>query len=258
MVDPAATPIVAVSASTRHEDGRLIHWCSERYINAVADAAGALPLIVPNLGERIDIDRLVSGVDGLLLTGDLSNVYPPLYGAADDPAAEPYDHPRDATVMPLIRAAIRFGLPLLAICRGIQELNVALGGTLVGEVQDIDGRSDHRAVEHDDTDVRYGIRHEVHFTPGSALAAILGGPAIHTNTLHRQAIGRLADGLIVEGAAEDGTIEAVRVAGAAAFAYGVQWHPEYWATSDPASNRLFRAFGDAMRAHISGRLAAAE
>lgn len=258
MATRTTTPIVAVSSGTREEDGWRIHWSGESYLAAIADTAGAVPLIVPSLGDRIDIDALVNRVDGLLLTGGLSNVYPPLYGGVADQASEPYDRPHDDTVMPLILAAIRSGLPFLAICRGLQELNVALGGTLVSEVQEIEGRNDHRAVEHDDRDVRYGIRHEVHFTPGSPLAAILGGMAIQTNTLHRQAIGQLADGLIIEGTAEDGTIEAVRVAGAVGFAYGVQWHPEYWAATDPASSRLFRAFGDAMRARMAGRAEAAE
>src|SRR5690606_25930334 len=155
----------------------------------------------------------------------------------------------DSTTLPLIRRAIERGVPLLAICRGIQELNVALGGTLDTEIQEMDGRIDHRAPVSDDQDERFAIRQAVRVKPGSCLAGVFGAGEIKVNSVHRQAIGRLGGRLQVEAVAEDGTVEAVSVIDAPAFAVGVQWHPEYWAKSDDASSRIFRAFGDAARAH---------
>jgi len=257
---PSRAPIVAVSTASRESEsgGNTIHVSSQSYLNAVVDVAEAIPLLVPCLGERMDLDWIVARVDGLLLPGGVSNVYPPFYGGVADEKTGPYDIARDETVLPLIRAAVKVGLPILAICRGIQEMNVALGGTLVSDIHEMEGRLDHRSIKDENRDIRYSIRQTVHFNPGSPLAEILGGEVIRTNTLHRQALDRVADGLVVEGVAEDGTVEAVRVAGAPGFAYGVQWHPEYWAATDPASNRLFKAFGDAMRERMTVRLAAAE
>jgi putative glutamine amidotransferase len=157
--------------------------------------------------------------------------------------------------MPLIRAALRHGVPLFAICRGMQELNVALGGTLIAEVQELPGRGDHRAPTHDDHDMRFAIHQDVEIRPGGVLAAILGAGTIQVNSLHRQAIGELAEGLAIEATAPDGTIEAVRVRDAASFALGVQWHPEYWVRTDKPSAQLFSAFGEAVRARLARRTA---
>ncbi len=241
------TPLVAIPCDFRHHDGYDWHAVPKQYVDAVFQVAGCLPLLVPALGEPLDPDTVLDRVDGLMLTGSRSNVHPDRYGVAASPAHEPYDPARDATAMPLIKAAIARGVPLLAICRGFQELNVALGGTLATEIQERDDRFDHRAPESDDPDTRFAIRHPVTFTPSSALAGVFGADRIEVNSLHRQAIDRLADGLAIDGQAEDGTIEAVSVTGATAFACGVQWHPEYWAATDTPSRRLFEAFGDAVR-----------
>ena len=160
---------------------------------------------------------------------------------------------RDATTLPLIRKAIERGVPLLAICRGIQELNVALGGTLGTEIQERPGSLDHRAAVSDDQDERFGIHQKVSIKPGSCLAGVFGAGEIMVNSLHRQAVDRLGSRLQVEAVAEDGTVEAVSVKDARAFAVGVQWHPEYWVKSDDNSLRIFRAFGDAARAHAAAR-----
>jgi len=176
---------------------------------------------------------------------------------APHPKTEPHDTRRDAVTLPLIRAALRRGVPLFAICRGMQELNVALGGTLVAEVQELPGRTDHRAPVHDDNDIRYAIRQDVDVRPDGVLAEILGAGAIQVNSMHRQAIDRLAEDLAVEATAPDGTIEAVRVREAVSFALGVQWHPEYWVRTDPPSMKLFAAFGHAMRARMAVRATAA-
>jgi putative glutamine amidotransferase len=162
-----------------------------------------------------------------MMTGSKSNVYPALYGGDASEQNGPYDHARDATTLPLIRKAVERGVPLFAICRGMQELNVALGGSLHPEVQEIAGRSDHRAPVSDAQQERFAIRQDVDLEPAGMLAGIVGRRHLRVNSLHRQAIDRLGEGLVVEATAPDGTIEAIRVAEASAFAVGVQWHPEY-------------------------------
>lgn len=253
-------PIVAVSTDVRQFENYTWHAAPQQYLEAAIAAAGVFPVLVPSFGDRLEVDALLDRVDGVMITGSKSNVHPSLYGAEATEADGPYDEARDATTLPLIRRAIERGVPLLAICRGIQELNVALGGTLDTEIQDIEGRIDHRAPVSERQDERFAIRQAVSIKPGSCLAGVFGAGEIKVNSVHRQAIGRLGSRLQVEAVAEDGTVEAVSVAGAPAFAVGVQWHPEYWASSDDASGRIFRAFGDAARAHAgkSARLAAAE
>ena len=247
-------PLVAVSADLREADGYRWHATPETYLRAVTTGLGGIPVIVPALGDALDIEALLDRVDGVLLTGSRSNVFPEFYGEAPDAAAEPYDIARDETTLPLIRAALQRGVPLLAICRGFQELNVALGGTLVAEVHRVPGRHDHRSPDSTDQRERFAIRQEVTITAGGCLGRIVDADAIQVNSLHRQAVARLADGLTVEAVAPDGTIEAVSVSQAPGFAVGVQWHPEFWVASDAPSARLFRAFGDAMRqrmAHVA-------
>jgi len=254
-------PLIAVPADVKSLDGYRWHAATETYLKAIAVGLGAIPLVVPALAGQIDLDALLDRVDGVLLPGSRSNVHPARYGAAATPESEPYDTDRDALTLPLIRAAIRRGVPLFAICRGMQELNVALGGTLVSELQLLPGRMDHRAPASDDPDVRFSIRQDVHLAAGGTLAGILAAETLRVNSVHRQGVGTLAPGLQVEAVAPDGTIEAVRVADAPGFAIGVQWHPEYWIESDVPSARLFAAFGRAVRAHMAARgvaLAAAE
>ncbi len=250
---PAPLPLVAVTADVAPEDDYFWHGTEDTYLRAVAVGAGAIPVIVPSMPGLIDVAAVLDHVDGVLVTGAKSNVHPALYGEAETPASGPFDRERDAMTMALIRAAIDRGVPLLAICRGLQELNVALGGSLVGEVQDLPGRLDHRAPDVAGNDNRFVIHQPVDIVPGGCLAGIVEAETIRVNSLHRQAIGRLAAGLAVEGKAPDGTIEAVSVAAAPAFAVGVQWHPEYWVEKDEPSRRIFRAFGDAVRDHMRRR-----
>jgi len=246
-------PLVAVSTDVTHDGNYTWHAAPEQYLEAALSGAGVLPLLLPSFGERIDFDELLSSVDGVLITGAKSNVYPPLYGGAADEESKPYDQRRDATTIPLIRRAIEQGVPLLAICRGIQELNVALGGTLANEIQERDGALDHRG--HGETpDERFMIHQTVTIKPGTCLAEILGSGEIKVNSVHRQGIERLGPNLQVEAVAPDGTIEAVSVAGSKGFAVGVQWHPEFWAASDAPSRQIFEAFGNAVRAHRAARL----
>lgn len=247
-------PLVAVSTDVKQFENYTWHAAPQQYLEAAIAAAGVLPVLVPSFGDRIDLDELLSRVDGVMLTGSKSNVYPALYGGDTSEKNGPYDQARDATTLPLIRKAIERGVPLLAICRGIQELNVALGGSLGTEIQERDGALDHRAPVSDDQDVRFAIRQSVSIKPGSCLAGVFGAGDIMVNSVHRQGVDRLGDKLQVEAVAEDGTVEAVSVRDSRAFAVGVQWHPEYWAKSDDASSRIFRAFGDAARQHATSKI----
>ncbi|MEX3010267.1 gamma-glutamyl-gamma-aminobutyrate hydrolase family protein [Hoeflea sp. TYP-13] len=249
--------IIAIPADTREMDGYVWHASPDQYATAALKAADVLPMIVPAFASDLwgdgDMDAVLNRVDGVMISGARSNVSPTLYGEAENAENGPYDPARDATSLPLIRRSLEHGIPLLAICRGIQELNVALGGTLATEIQDLPGNLDHRRPESDDADVRFGIRQEIFMEPDSCLIGVLGGETAKVNSLHRQAIGELAPGLSVEARTEDGVIEAVTVDGARAFAVGVQWHPEYWAQSDNPSKRLFEAFGDAVRDHAASK-----
>jgi putative glutamine amidotransferase len=246
-------PLVAITSDVRTFENYTWHAAPDQYLMAAYDAAGVIPLIVPSFGDGLDIDAILDGVDGVLITGSKSNVHPSLYGAAPSEAHEPFDPARDATSLPLIRRAIERGVPLLAICRGIQELNVALGGTLATEIQELDGRMDHRAPQSDQQAERFAIRHPVKIKPGSCLAQVMQSDSIQVNSVHRQAIDMPAPQLEIEAVAEDGTIEAVSVKNARSFAVGVQWHPEYWVKNDSPSRKIFAAFGDAARAHKASR-----
>ena len=250
-------PIVAVVADVRDFDNYRWHATPQTYLEAAMAAAGVLPLIVPAFGDRVDFSALVDRVDGVLLSGSKSNVHPRNYGQQATPDHEPYDEERDATALPLIRAAIDAGVPLFAICRGVQELNVALGGSIAHEIHTREDRADHRAPVSDDQDVRFGLAHGIAVKADSCLAKIVGSSQIEVNSLHRQAIEVLSPRLAVEATAADGTVEAVSVKDAKGFAVGVQWHPEYWAKSDGPSGSLFRAFGDAARMRAEARIAGA-
>ncbi|MBO0663054.1 gamma-glutamyl-gamma-aminobutyrate hydrolase family protein [Jiella sp. MQZ9-1] len=250
---PHAPILVAVPADVRDFERYRWHASPDTYLNALTRVAAATPIIVPAIAEEIDIDLILDRVDGVLTTGSASNVHPALYGSEPDPTFEPYDTARDALTQRLIQASVARGIPLICICRGHQELNVAFGGTLATEIQEIAGRMDHRAITHDDQRERYATRHEVALSGDGPLAAIVGQSSIRVNSLHRQAIDRLGNGLAVEARAPDGTIEAVSVKGAQSFALGLQWHPEYWAESDAPSAAIFRAFGDACRRYRQSR-----
>lgn len=249
-------PLIGVSADCKPIEGRPFHAVGDKYVRAVSVAAGGLPVILPALGELHEARDWVERLDGLVLTGSPSNVHPSRYQTAPTPAAEPYDEARDTTTLPLIGEALRAGLPLLAICRGMQELNVALGGTLHARVHEVSGRNDHRRPQSEDPDVQYGPKHSISVTHGGRFERIVGAPSIEVNSLHSQGIDRLAEGLAVEAVAPDGTIEAVSVKDAAGFTLGVQWHPEYKVQNNAISMRIYAAFGEAVRAHASRRTGA--
>jgi putative glutamine amidotransferase len=245
-------PIVGIPACAKMVSGMLRHDTPARYAQALFGGAGAIPVMLPPMGEaeRAALDRL----DGLLVPGSPSNVHPSLYGGGETATPDFHDAARDATALPLIRAALARGMPVLAICRGLQEMNVALGGTLHQQVHAVDGRQDHRGGPGDFA-VRYGPKHPIALS--GELARMIGASEIVVNSVHGQAIDRLAPGLVVEAVAPDGTIEAVRVAAASGFAFGVQWHPEWAYAANPHSVTLFAAFGAACRAFAAGRRRAA-
>ncbi len=249
-------PVIGVPADRRLLGSHWFHCVGEKYLAAIADASDALPLIVPAFGERLELELLLERCDGVLLTGSPSNVEPHHYAG---PASAPgtwHDPERDATTLPLIPRAVAAGLPLLAICRGFQELNVAYGGTLHQKLHEVPGFLMHKEDETQPLEVQYGPVHDIQLTRGGLLARIAGREQIKVNSLHSQGIDRLGGGLAVEGRAADGVVEAVRVADAPGFAVAVQWHPEWQVLKNDFSKALFAAFGDAARAHARGAAAA--
>lgn len=249
-----AKPIVGIPCDLRLIGAHPFHAVGEKYIVAVRDGAGALPVLIPVLEDPIDVDEIVETVDGVLLTGSPSNVAPKLYGGAAPRAGVLQDERRDATTLPLIKTIVEHGVPLLALCRGFQELNVAYGGTLHQHVEEIAGRFDHREDKNQPLEVQYAPIHDVHLTPGGRLEMLAGTRTIKVNSLHSQGIDRLAQGLAVEAVAPDGQIEAVRVRDAASFAMGLQWHPEWRFWESEFSKALFAAFGGAMNARREQRV----
>ena len=244
-------PLVGISCCTKQFGafGMPNHAASDTYVRATDQVVGAVPVLLPANGGACEIQTLLTRLDGIILTGSRSNVQPSLYDGPPHAEGTPEDPMRDDVTLPLIRAAIRMGTPLLAICRGFQELNVALGGSLHQRIQDLPGRMDHSTPMQPLPRIRTGKAHSLAVTPGSWLHRVAGSTVIAINSLHNQGIDRLAPGLVVEGTAPDGTIEAVRVAGSPGFAVGVQWHPEYDFPTDAISRRIFESFGEAVRAH---------
>jgi putative glutamine amidotransferase len=243
----ARLPLVGFSCDRRMVGLHPFHVVGEKYIVAVRDGAGALPVLLPVLDPPLPVEDVLASVDGLLFTGSLSNVAPENYGGPAPRADDVQDLNRDALALPLLRAAIVAGKPVLAICRGFQELNVALGGSLHQHVQEVPGRSDHREDYEAPLDVQYGPSHAVDVAPGGVLARILRERSFSVNSLHSQGVDRLAPGLFAEAMAPDGQIEAVSLPGAKGFVLGLQWHPEWKWAGNPQSRAIFAAFGAALR-----------
>ncbi len=224
----------------------------EKYITAVAQAADAVPVLVPALGEQHLQDWLES-FDGILFTGSPSNVEPHRYQGEPASPGTLHDPERDATTLPMITKAVEAGLPVFGICRGFQEMNVAFGGSLVQKLQELPGNLDHREDGTRPLDAQYSPVHDVEFADGGMLHRIAGTRRVKVNSLHSQGVERLGPGLITEARAEDGVVEAFTVAGAPAFALAVQWHPEWKVMDNQFSRALFAAFGEAGRARAARR-----
>jgi putative glutamine amidotransferase len=250
---PSARPLIGIPADRRMVGPHPFHMVGEKYARAVLEAAEALPVLIPAFGEELELDELLRSLNGILFTGSPSNVEPHRYQGTPSEPGTLHDPERDATTLPLIRKAVQAGVPVLGVCRGFQEMNVAFGGTLHQKVHEVPGYDDHR----DDTtlplDVQYGPAHEVILEPGGLLRAMAGSERLQVNSLHSQGIDRLAPGLVVEARATDGLIEAFHVRNAARFAIAVQWHPEWQVMSNPFSRALFAAFGVASRQRAAAK-----
>ncbi len=232
-------------------DPHPFHMVGEKYVTALRDGSDAIPILIPALGDTVSADALLQRIDGLLLTGSPSNVEPHRYqGEASRPGTL-HDPHRDETTFPLIARALELGVPLFAICRGYQELNVALGGTLHQYVHEQTGYHLHKEDPDDPPDVQYGESHAVHLVEGGLLHKLAASDVVRVNSLHSQGVARLADGVTVEAVADDGLIEAFAVHGVKNFALAVQWHPEWKVTENKFSMAIFKAFGDACRAYAS-------
>ena len=239
-------PVVGLVCDRRSIDGMPVHQANDEYITAVRDGSGALPLLIPSSDTPLPVADVLAAVDGLLFTGAPSNVAPSRYGTPARPGTE-LDELRDATTLPLLRAAIAVGTPVLAICRGFQELNVALGGTLHQHVHELPGRLDHREPQDAPSrDAEYASAHAVTLAPGGLLARLSGLNAAMVNSLHHQGVDILAPQLSAEALAPDGQIEAVTMPGAKGFVLGVQWHPEWAHQQNLLDRAIFRGFGAAL------------
>lgn len=238
-------PIIGVPADRRLLGSHWFHCVGEKYLLAIALSAQATPVILPSLGDHHDRMAILNRCDGILLTGSPSNVEPRRYGGPQSAPGTWHDPHRDETTLALIPEIIAAGMPLLAVCRGFQELNVAYGGTLHQRVQEVPDYADHREDGDAPLDAQYAPVHDLDLVPDGYLAGLCGSTRIRVNSLHQQGIDRLGNGLVVEGRAPDGLVEAVRVADAHRFAVAVQWHPEWKSTENDFSKVLFAAFGAA-------------
>jgi putative glutamine amidotransferase len=249
-------PVVGVIGNVHVVENRFpAQMVGERNLRAVAEVAGALPLMFAGRPDVTDIDALLDVVDGILLTGARANVHPARFGLEPHPKHEPYDSDRDELALALVQTCVERGVPLFGICRGFQEMSVAYGCSLHPEIRELPGRMNHRMPRlengeiHPDQTVVFADRHDVKLVPDGVFAKLLGCETIRVNSLHGQGIHEACNRVVVEGVAEDGTIEAIRIADAPGFALGVQWHAEYEAQRNPVNRKLFEAFGDALVAY---------
>ncbi|HEY9081503.1 gamma-glutamyl-gamma-aminobutyrate hydrolase family protein [Magnetovibrio sp.] len=246
-------PIVAVSACVKNVDGFPNYAVGTKYVDALAQASDVTPLILPAIGYGTHAEDVLEMCDGLYLTGSVSNVEPHHYDGEPSEEGTLHDPLRDATTLPLIRRAVESGVPVFAICRGFQEMNVAFGGALYQKVHTVSGMMDHREDREQEPDVYFGPAHDVDLVEGGLFADIAGTNRITVNSLHGQGVQRLASNLEIEARAPDGLIEAFRVKDAQAFAVGVQWHPEWKVMDNTFSRALFERFGQACRKRASQR-----
>ena len=244
-------PIIGVPACRRIVDPHPFHMVGEKYLQALVDAANALPLIIPALAEQMDLDEILEQVDGLLFTGSPSNVEPHHYAGEPSEPGTLHDPNRDSLTLPLAKRAFEKGVPVLALCRGHQELNVVLGGTLHQKVHEVPGYNCHKENPDDPLEVQYGPAHEVNLVEGGLLHKLAGTSMVMVNSLHSQSVAKLANGVTVEAISPDGLIEAFTVDSAKGFALSVQWHPEWKVTQSEFSMAIFKVFGDACRQYAA-------
>ena len=256
----ARRAVVGVPCDYRMIGEHPFHAVGEKYIAAVENGANALPFLIPVLPEPLSPDEILSRIDGLLFTGSPSNVAPRHYSGAAARAGVLHDEARDATTLPLLKEAIARGVPTLCLCRGFQELNVVLGGTLHQHIEEVPGLLDHRADDSKPLEARYGPAHDISITPNGMFARMakdtgLASLTVKVNSLHHQGIDRLAPGLVAEAVAPDSTIEAVSLKNAKGFLFATQFHPEWRFAENPLSAAIFRAFGRALEDAVNRKTA---
>ncbi len=248
-------PVIGVACSSYTvNDTYEVQMTGRRTLDGIAEVSECLPLMIPGLPSAIDIGDLVSCLDGIVLTGSRANVHPSHYGEELSPIHGPMDEDRDNVMLPLIKAAIDLGIPIVGLCKGIQEMNVAMGGTLHPEIGDLPGRHRHRMIKGcRDPELIFEKRERVRLKPGGVMAELVGAEEIWTNSLHGQAVAKPGERVIVEGWADDDTVEAISIAGTRALTVGVQWHAEFDPETDPVGGALFKALGDDARARQADR-----
>lgn len=229
-----------------------VHAAGNMNTQAVADVCGCMPLLIPADPDLVSVGELMDSLDGFLFTGARPNVHPEEYGEEETEAHGTFDRQRDRLALPLIRALVDAGQPFLGICRGFQEVNVAMGGSLHPEIRDLPGRDNHRMPPDGTLEEKFELRHEVTFSDGGPFHRLIGAQKVMTNTLHGQGIKDPGARVQIDGHAPDGTPEAISIEGAPGFSLAVQWHPEWNAAQDPVSRPLFEALGDAARAWAAG------
>jgi putative glutamine amidotransferase len=246
-------PVVGIIGNSHLINDRyMVHGAGQTNSQAIAEVSGCVPLIVPSDPALFSIPDLLASCDGFLLTGGRPNVHPEEYGEAETPAHGSFDRARDAVALAVVRACVDSGQPFFGICRGIQEVNVAMGGSLHPEIRDLPGRMNHRMPPDGTAEEVFALRHMVTFSPDGVFARLMGAPQVMTNTLHGQGIDRPGARVVIDGVAPDGTPEAIYIKDAPGFTLSVQWHPEWNAAKDPVSKALFGAFGDAVRDWAAG------
>ncbi|MFD0858519.1 gamma-glutamyl-gamma-aminobutyrate hydrolase family protein [Roseovarius aquimarinus] len=246
-------PLIGIIANHHVIDDRYpLHGTGRMNLEAVTQVAGGMPYIVPADPTLVSVEELMRTCDGFVLTGGRPNVHPEHYGEEPTEAHGAFDPARDAITLPLVRACVEAGLPILGLCRGFQEMNVAMGGTLHPEIRDLPGRDNHRMPPDGTLEEQFALRHVVSFCEGGVFHKLMGAREVMTNTLHGQGIKTPGPRVVIEGHAPDGTAEAIHIDGAPGFALAVQWHPEWKAAEDPVSRPLFSAFGEAARHWAAG------
>jgi putative glutamine amidotransferase len=248
-----ARPVVGVSACVREMHSILnYHTANERYMHALHEVSGAMPIIIPALGNKLDHGAMLDRLDGLVLTGSPSNVEPHHYDTERAAPDIKHDPDRDATTLPLIRLAVERGVPVFAVCRGIQELNVAMGGSLHQFLHKVPGKRDHRSDKAVTLEKKIALAHWVSVTPGGVMAKLTNNQRVMVNSLHAQAVDRVAPGMMVEAVSDDGVVEAISAPNSSGYVLGVQWHPEGLYQTDKLSRDLFALFGEAAQAYANG------
>ena len=240
-------PVIGVPADRRMVDPHPFHMVGEKYLHALIEGSDTLPFIIPAFGDLLLTDEILARIDGLLLTGSPSNVEPHHYDGEPSEPGTLHDPNRDSLTLPLAKRAFETGVPVLALCRGHQELNVVLGGTLHQKVHEVAGLNNHRENPDDPLDVQYGPSHSVNLVEGGLLHGLAGSTTVIVNSLHSQGVANLANGVSVEAVSDDGLIEAFVVDSVPSFALSIQWHPEWQFSRNELSIAIFKAFGDACR-----------